>query len=217
MKHFELAGTVREKGNKATVKAFRRQGLVPCNLYGQGMENVLFTVTEKDLKGITDTPASYIIDLNLSNGKKYVAIVHELQWHPVKDNCLHVDFLAVGEDKPVTIKVPLVMEGHPIGVQQGGKFYQVARFLRISAFMKDLPDNLVIDVNPLGLEQRILAEDLKYDNIASVSPKSTILCTVKSTRQIAAQIAREETTETPAGSEAAAEPAEGEKKEETKG
>ena len=80
MKHFTLNGQIREVGNKAVVKAFRRQGLVPCNLYGQGTENVLFTVTEKELKSLTHTPESFIVDLVLSNGKKCTAIVHELQY-----------------------------------------------------------------------------------------------------------------------------------------
>lgn len=195
MKHFELSGTIREKGNKAALKAFRKQGLVPCNLYGLGMENILFTVNAKELKQVTNTPAAYIIDLNL-DGKKYVTVLHELQWHPVNDNCLHVDFLAVNDEKPVTIVVPVVMEGHPVGVQNGGKFYQITRSLRISALLNDLPDQLVVNVSKLDLEQRILAGDLKTDKIAIASPKSTILCTVKSTRQIAAQIAREEVAET---------------------
>ena len=88
MKHFTLKGQVREVGNKAVIKEFRKQGLVPCNVYGAGVENVLFTVTEKDLKGLTDTPASYIVDLELSNGTKLYAVIHELQFHPVKDNSL---------------------------------------------------------------------------------------------------------------------------------
>lgn len=207
MKHFELGGTIREKGNKAALKAFRKQGLVPCNLYGLGMENILFTVDAKELKQATDTPQSFIIDLKLSDGKTYESVFQELQWHPVKDNCLHVDFLAVNDEKPVTITVPVVTDGHPVGVQNGGKFYQLARSLRISALKKDLPDQLVVDVNKLDLEQRIVTGELKFDNIAILSPKSTIICTVKSTRQIAAQIAREEAAETAGATEEAAEAA----------
>ncbi|MBR4755866.1 MAG: 50S ribosomal protein L25 [Bacteroidales bacterium] len=186
MKHFELNGNVREVGNKAVIKAFRRQGLVPCNLYGPGMENVLFTVSDRDLQGITNTPASYIIDIKLDNGKAYMAVVHELQFHPVKDNCLHVDFLAVSEDKPIAIKVPVVVSGHPVGVQKGGKFVLVSRSLRISALMKDLPDTLNIDVTKLDIEKRIVASDVKVDNVKVVSPKDTIICTVKATRQMSA-------------------------------
>ena len=191
MKHFELNGKVREVGNKAVIKAFRRQGLVPCNLYGQGMENVLFTVSDKDLQGITNTPASYIIDIKLDNGKAYTAVVHELQFHPVKDNCLHVDFLVVSEEKPVTIKVPIVVTGHPVGVQKGGKFVLVSRFVKVSALMKDLPDELVIDTTSLDIEKRIVAGDIKVEGVNVVSPKDTIICTVKATRNMSAQISDE--------------------------
>ena len=194
MQHYELKGQIREAGNKAVIKAFRKQGLVPCNLYGQGMEkNILFTVEAKALKVITDTPKSFIVDLALSDGKTYMAVMHELQWHPVNDNCLHVDFLAISEDKPVAINVPLVLEGHPVGVQAGGKFSQVSRELRISALLKDLPDNLKIDISPLGLDKRLVAGDLHFDGITILSPKTTIICRVKTTRamqQAAAEAAK---------------------------
>jgi len=185
MKHFELKGTIREVGNKATVKAIRRNDLVPCNLYGQKMENVLFTVSAKDLKGLTHTPASHIVDLVLSDGKTYTAVVHELQFHPIDDVCLHVDFLKVSEDKPINITVPLNITGHAVGVQAGGKFVQLVRKLKVSGLMKDLPDQLDVDITPLQIGKSIVAGDLSYDNITITSPKDTIICTVKSTRQAA--------------------------------
>ena len=192
MQHFELKGTTRKVGNKAVLKAFRKEGLVPCNLYGLGMENVLFTVNAKELKVLTDTPKSYIVDLVLDGAKKpQTAILHEIQWHPVTDNCLHVDVLAVGEKKPVTISVPLVISGHAKGVQQGGKFYQNARSLRISALMKDLPDDITIDITPLGLDKRIKASDVQIKNVAVVSDKDTIICGVKTTRNVTAAATEE--------------------------
>lgn len=192
MKHFVLKGQVREVGNKAVIKEYRKQGLVPCNIYGSGVENILFTVTEKDLKGLTDTPASYIVDLELSNGQKYNAVIHELQYHPVKDNCLHADFLAVNEEKPISIVVPITITGHAAGVRAGGKFYKLVRELKVSALMKDLPDELVINIDKLQIGKRIVAGDLKYENVNVVSPKGTIICTVKSSRQVAAHIEYEE-------------------------
>ena len=192
MKHFVLKGQVREVGNKAVIKEYRKQGLVPCNIYGSGVENILFTVTEKDLKGLTDTPASYIVDLELSNGQKYNAVIHELQYHPVKDNCLHADFLAVNEEKPISIMVPITITGHAVGVRAGGKFYKLVRELKVSALMKDLPDELVINIDKLQIGKRIVAGDLKYEKVNVVSPKGTIICTVKSSRQVAAHIEYEE-------------------------
>ena len=192
MKHFQLNGQIREKGNKAVIKAFRRQGLVPCNLYGLGMDNVLFTVNEKELMGLTHTPASYIVDLNL-DGKEYTAVAHEYQWHPVDDNCLHVDFLAVNDKKPIVMSVPLNIFGHPKGVQAGGKFVQLARSLKVKALVKDLPDQLDIDVTPLELEKRLTAGELHYEGVQIVSDKNTIICRVNATRamqQAAAEAAK---------------------------
>ena len=187
MQHFELKGQIRQVGNKAVVKAFRKQGVVPCNLYGLGMENILFTVDEKELKGLTNTPKSYIVDLVLDNGKTYNAVLHELQFHPVSDRCLHVDFLAVNEEKPIAIKVPVIITGHSVGVQQGGKFTQNSRFIRISALMADLPDDVTVDISSLALDKKIKAGDLKFDKISVISDKDTIICGVKSTRNMVAQ------------------------------
>ena len=192
MKHFQLNGQIREKGNKAVIKAFRRQGLVPCNLYGAGIDNILFTVNEKELMGLTHTPASYIVDLNL-DGKTYTAVAHEYQWHPVDDNCLHVDFLAVNEQKPIVISVPLNISGHPVGVQAGGKFTQVSRSLKVKALMKDLHAQLDIDVTPLNINDRMVAGDLKFEGLQIVSDKNTIICCVNATRamqQAAAEAAK---------------------------
>ncbi len=182
MQHFELKGQIRQVGNKAVIKAFRAQGLVPCNLYGNGMENVLFTVNAKELKGVTDTPKAHIIDLVLDNGKKFFAVLHELQFHPVSDACLHVDFLAVDEKTPITIKVPVAITGHSVGVQQGGKFFQPNRALKVCALMKDLPDEIPVDITKLQLDHTIKAGDLKIEGVNIVSPKSTVICGVKTTR-----------------------------------
>jgi len=195
MKHFELKGQIREVGNKAVVKAFRKEGLVPCNLYGLGIDNVLFTVVEKDLKGLLSSPNSHIVDLVLSDGKTYTAILHELQFHPVKDNCLHIDFLLVNEEKPIAIDVPVAISGHPIGVQQGGKFVQKLRKLRVSALQKDLPDELPINVDNLGLEKKVVAGDLHYDNVTILTQKDTVVCAVLSTRASAAAQANTESAE----------------------
>lgn len=191
MQHIELKGQTREVGNKAVIKAFRKEGLVPCNLYGNGMENVLFTVSAKDLKTVTDTPKSYIVDLVL-DGKNYTAILHELQWHPVTDECLHVDFLAVDKKKPISINVPLVITGHAIGVQQGGKFFQSARAIRLSAVMDNLPDDVTVDITKLGLDKKIKAGDIKVEGASVISDKDTIICGVLSTRNSSADTPAEE-------------------------
>lgn len=186
MQHFEIKGQVRQATGKATIKAYRKQGLVPCNLYGLGLENVLFTVNAKELKALTDTSKSYIVDIVLDNGEKYQAVLHELQFHPVSDNCLHVDFLAVDEKKPISIEVPIVITGHAIGVQQGGKFVQQSRSIRISALMANLPDDVTVDISKLGLDKKIKAEDIKLDKVNVLTNADTVICMVRATRNSAA-------------------------------
>ena len=182
MKHIELKGQIREAGNKAAVKAVRRAGQVPCNIYGLGIENILFTVDAQDLKAITHTPNSYIIDLELSNGTKMYAVLHEVQYHPVTDEALHVDFLTVSEEKPVTIEVPVKVVGHSEGVKMGGKLLVSSRKLRVSAMMNNLPDVLEVDSTNLKIGKQIVAGDLNYEGVTIVSPKATIICSVRPTR-----------------------------------
>ena len=182
MKHIELKGQLREAGNKAAVKAVRRAGQVPCNIYGNGIENVLFTVDAQDLKTITHTPNSYIVNLELSNGTKMYAVLHEVQYHPVSDEALHADFIAVGEEKPITIEVPVKVVGHSEGVKMGGKLLVSSRKLRVSAMMNNLPDILEVDSTHLMIGKQIVAGDLNYEGVTIVSPKATIICSVRPTR-----------------------------------
>ena len=182
MKHIELKGQLREAGNKAAVKAVRRAGQVPCNIYGNGIENVLFTVDAQDLKSITHTPNSYIINLELSNGTTMYAVLHEVQYHPVTDEALHVDFIAVNEEKPITIEVPVLVTGHSEGVKMGGKLLVSSRKLRVSAMMNNLPDVLEVDSTHLMIGKQIVAGDLNNEGVTIVSPKATIICSVRPTR-----------------------------------
>lgn len=187
MKHIELKGQLREASGKQAIKAIRREGLVPCNLYGLGMENILFTVSAKALKPITNTPNSYIIDLELSNGQKINAVLHELQWHPVTDECLHVDFLAVCDTKPVVIDVPVVVTGHAEGVKAGGKLVKQVRDLTVKGLWTNIPERLIVDVTSINLGKTLNVAALSYDNLEIVTPKSVIVAGVKATRASRAQ------------------------------
>lgn len=182
MKHISLDGVIRQAEGKAAVKAIRKAGLVPCNIYGPGMDNILFTVDAKALKALTNTPNSYIVDLNLSDGKKVTGVLHEAQWHPVTDEALHIDFLAVNPGKPVVIDVPVKVTGHSEGVKLGGKLYVAVRKLRVSALMDKLPDFIEVDTTHLQIGKQIVAGDIAIDGVNIVSPKGTIICSVLATR-----------------------------------
>ena len=185
MKHINLQGKLRATGRKADVKSVRREEKVPCVIYGNGIENVLFSVTAKDLAVLTNTPFSHIIDLDIE-GNKYLAKLQDIQWHPVTDKALHVDFIALSEDKPVTIEVPVKIVGNSEGVKQGGKLAVSSRKLKVCGLMANLPDELEVDITPLGIGNQIFAKDLHYDNIQIVSPKGTLVCAVRATRASAA-------------------------------
>lgn len=188
MKHLALNGTARVSGRKADVKSVRKDEKVPCIIYGKGMENILFSLDAKELQKLTDTPFSHIVDLDI-DGKKFIAKLQEAQWHPVTDKALHMDFLALSEDKPVTVEVPIKIVGNSEGVKQGGKLAVSARKLRVSGLIANLPDELEVDITPMGIGKQIFAKDLSYDNINIVSPKGTLVCAVRATRASAAAAA----------------------------
>ena len=188
MKHINLQGKLRATGRKADVKGVRREERVPCVIYGNGMENVLFSVGAKELAVLTDTPFSHIIDLDIE-GNKYLAKLQDIQWHPVTDKAIHVDFIALAEDKPVTISVPVKIVGNSEGVKQGGKLNVPTRKLKVSGTIDNLPDELPVDITNLGLGKQINAGDLKFDGFQIVSPKGTLVCAVRATRNSAAAAA----------------------------
>ncbi|HKM12119.1 MAG TPA: 50S ribosomal protein L25 [Bacteroidales bacterium] len=192
MKQIELKGELRTTGKKADVKNIRRADRVPCVLYGQGVENTSFSVDAQDLKAITHTPYSYIINLNI-DGKKQLAKFQAVQYHPVTDKAIHVDFLAISADKPVTIDVPVVITGSSEGVKMGGKLMVHSRKLSVRGLINELPDDLKVDVTNLQLGKQIYAGNLSFDKVQIVSPKNTLICAVRLTRSaIAAAAAKEE-------------------------
>ena len=191
MKHYSIAGTVRTTGTKADIRAIRQAGRVPCNFYGNGVENVAFSVDEKEFLVLVSQPASFIIDLDI-DGKVSTAVLREVQYHPVTDRPLHIDFVAVTEDKPITIDVPVRIFGNSEGVRQGGKLTVNVRKLRVSALMANLPDELPVDITTLKLGKRINAGDLHYDKVNIVTPKTAIVCAVKATRNAVAAAAEAE-------------------------
>ena len=191
MKHIELKGQLREASGKQAIKAIRREGLVPCNLYGLGMENILFTVSAKALKPITNTPNSYIIDLELSNGQKINAVLHELQWHPVTDECLHVDFLAVCDTKPVVIDVPVVVTGHAEGVKAGGKLTLSMKKLKVKATYDAIPERIVVNIDNIQLGQSLKVGALHYEGLELMNSKNAVVCAVQLTRAARGQQAQQ--------------------------
>lgn len=181
MKTISLTGTSREITKKSTLNALRREGFVPCVIYGQGVKNLHFTLTERDLQQVLNTPNSYIIELNI-DGKTYKSIYHAAQFHPVTDEPIHIDFLAVSDTKPVVINIPISIVGNSEGVREGGKLILATRKVRVSANINKLPDTIEVDISKLKIGKSIYAEDIHLDGVTLVTPKNTIICSVKMTR-----------------------------------
>jgi len=180
MKSIELKGTVREKVGKSNSKKIRAGEAVPCVLYG-GKEYAFFSVIEKDLKEILYTPNVYLIDLNI-DGKKKKAKIQDLQFHPVTDRVLHIDFFEVEATKKIVIEIPVRVEGNSIGVKEGGKLIQDRRKLKVRGLVKDLPDEIVIDVTNLVLGKSTMVGDLVGKHIEFLDLKSSPVVSVKMTR-----------------------------------
>ena len=134
MKTFELTGTPRSEYGKKAAKAFRKENLVPCNLYGNG-ENVTFVVTVDDVRKLIYTPDTMAVALTIGDAKK-MAVVKELQFHPVTEELFHIDFLEVTEQRPVTVAIPVQLVGHAEGVRGGGKLSLEMRKLKVTEEFK---------------------------------------------------------------------------------
>ncbi len=187
MKTFELKGELRSDYGKKAAKALRKQELVPCNLYGNG-NNITFTVNANDIRKMIYTPDTLIIVLTIG-GKTYNAVIKELQFHPITEDVLHIDFLEVSETKPVVVEIPVQLEGHAEGVKAGGKLSLEKRKLKVKGIYTNFPDRLVIDVTPLGLGKKLQVADLHYDNLELVNVKEQVVVQVKATRASAAAAA----------------------------
>lgn len=214
MKSISIHGSARTAFGKKQTNKLRKQEMVPCVLYG-GKEVIHFSAAEKEMNSLFYTHHAYLVDIELE-GKTYHAALQDSQFHPVSDELIHVDFKEIFEDKPVSITVPLVINGNAIGVRNGGKLRQRRRNLHISGLPKYLPDHLEIDITDLDIGKAISVSDLHYDNIEILDPHYVQIVAVISAR--AALKGMEEAAPAAAaeGAEGAAAPAEGEQKEAAK-
>ncbi len=187
MKSIKLAAKKRDEFGKKSSKAVRREDRIPAVIYGQG-EPVNFSLDVKEVKPLIYTPHSYIVELDIE-GTTERGVLREVQYHPVKEEILHIDFFRVSDSKPVTIDIPVRITGNSEGVKMGGKLVQNKRKLTVSGLLKDLPDELVVDITELGIGKTIFAGELSYDNLRLLNPASTAVCAIRVTRAAAAAAA----------------------------
>ena len=187
MKEINVSGQVRTATGKKASKLLRKEGLVPCNLYGEkkgenGLPEALsFSVPAADLRKVVYTPHVYVVNLNI-DGAEHKAIIKELQFHPTTDALLHADFFEVNDTKAITIGIPVKLNGLAQGVRDGGKLNLSIRKIDVKAPYKQIPEILDIDVTNLGLGKAIKVGDLHYEGLELATPAQVVVCSVKETR-----------------------------------
>lgn len=185
MKTFQLEGNKREIAErscdqKRALKALRKNSMIPAVLYG-GDETIHFSVSYESVRKLVYTPEIFLVELTI-NGVKKNAIMKELQFQPVKDTILHIDFLEVFPNKPVVMEVPVALEGHAEGVKAGGKLTLQMRKLKVKAIYDKIPEKLVINVDHLGLGKTMQVGELHFEGLEVVNAKNAVVCAIQLTR-----------------------------------
>lgn len=187
MKSINVKGSLRTETGKKATREIRKAGAVPCNLYGEAKgENGLpvaksFTATQEELRKLVYSPDIYSVNLNI-NGEEHMAVMRELQFHPVTDQLLHVDFFEITDEKPIIMEVPIKLTGLAEGVKAGGKLAASVRKLKVRAVYTAIPEKLEIDVTSLGLGKTIKVGELHFEGLEMVTSPSVVVCQVKMTR-----------------------------------
>jgi large subunit ribosomal protein L25 len=204
MRVLEIKGTIRKETGKNNTRKLRKEGNVPCVLYG-GERNVHFTAPENSFKDLVYTHHVHLINLDL-DGNKYKAIIRDIQFHPVTDRLQHMDFIQVFDDVSTVVDIPVELTGNSIGLKNGGKLRQKRRSLRVKGLIKDMPDMLEIDMTDVDIGQYIKISDLTYDNLEILTPARVMVVGVVSSRVAARSfIEAEEEAAAAAAAKAAAE------------
>ena len=190
MKEIDVIGKKRSETGKKASKLLRKEGFVPCNLYGEAKdENGLpkamsFVASMKELRKIVYTPHIYVINL-IIDGERHTSIIKELQFHPVTDALLHIDFYEVNDQKPITIGIPVKLTGLAQGVRDGGRMNLSVRKLNVTAKYQDSPEHLDIDVTDLKIGKSIKVGELHFDGLELTTGKDVVVCSIKATRKSA--------------------------------
>ena len=181
MKSITIKGSQRESVGKAATKALRNAGKVPCVLYG-GDKPVHFSADELSFKDLVYTPKAHTVVIEVGDGQKFDAVMQDIQFHPVTDSILHVDFYQLFKDKEVTMQIPVYLEGNSPGVRNGGRLLFRKRKLSIKALPELLPDSITVDISKLRIGGTIAVETLLNDDYTILHPESTAVVQVKASR-----------------------------------
>jgi len=206
MKTVKIEGTKRTALGKKDTKKLRDNKLIPCVIYGGDEEPAHISIKASDFRKVIFTPNVYLIDLEVE-GKKIEATVQDIQYHPVDDKVLHVDFLRIDENKPIKIEIPVKLEGFAAGLKAGGKVNQNLRKVKTKGLAKNMPDHLTLNIEKLEIGQSIKIEDLDFENLEFLNPKAVPVVSIVVTRAVATEDATAAVAEGEATAEGEAAPA----------
>lgn len=181
MKTIQVQGVKRDIFGKKQSKQIRREEQIPCAIYGGEGGTVHFSVIDKAVKSLIYTPSAFVVEFDIE-GHKEIGVMREVQFHPVKEEILHIDFYRVHAGKPISIEIPVKIVGNSDGVKAGGKLSLSKRKILVSGLTENLPDELIIDITTLGLGKSIFVGDLKFENLTLLTPATTAVCAVRMTR-----------------------------------
>ena len=181
MKSFDLKGTSRTEVGKKSTNELRKNNGIPCVLYGIEKEAKAFAVTTDAVRKLVYTPDIHVVNLTI-DGVECKAVLKDIQFHPVKDTILHMDFLQIVADTPIVMEVPTVLTGLAAGVKLGGKLQQAIRKIKVKAVYANIPEKLTVDVTELALGKSIKVGELSFEGLELVTPAQTVVCSVAATR-----------------------------------
>jgi large subunit ribosomal protein L25 len=170
----------RENVGKTSTRTLRNQGNVPCVLYG-GEKQVTFYAHENDFRKLVYTPDTFVVELDI-NGSKTKAIMQDIQFHPVSDKILHIDFLEVFDQKPITVSLPVILEGVSIGVKNGGNLMFRRPKIATKGLVANLPDAITINIEHLKIGMFIYIKDITLKEIEFLAPSNSVVVGVKTAR-----------------------------------
>jgi large subunit ribosomal protein L25 len=202
MKSITIKGSKRESVGKASTKALRNAGKVPCVLYG-GDQPIHFSADELAFKNLVYTPSVFTASIALESGEKFAAIMQDIQFHPVTDKILHIDFYQLFDDKPVALDIPVQLEGNAPGVVAGGVLRFPNRRLKIKALPANLPDFISADISKLQIGDKVFVKDVLSDEFTIVHPDNMVVVQVRMARAAIVDEEEEEEGEGEEGEEGA--------------
>ena len=181
MKSITIKGSERESVGKVATKALRNAGMVPCVIYG-GENPVHFSAEERAFKGLVYTPEAHTVVIELEGGKKFEGILQDIQFHPVSDKILHVDFYQLEATKEITMEVPVKVTGTSPGVLLGGVLRLNQRKLKVRALPANLPDSIEANISELEMGNKLYVTKLATENYKILHPDNTVVCQVRISR-----------------------------------